>query len=157
MSDLADAAKGTSLEAFLKMAEASDDEGVAVVDDEEDDTKLPEFDDDTGTGESYTPFGSVYGTSSEVRAVLDAAAGAPVSVPVDEVLVVEEAAATEPLSPSSGFARAQKSNTTRSGPRVFSNLCLARPYRGRALLCNRFCFAILAARCSCLQRCPTRM
>jgi hypothetical protein len=110
--DLLEAAKGTSLEAFLKMADASDDDVAAV--EEDDDTKIPEFEDDAGTGETYTPFGSVYGAaSSEVKAVLEAAAGAPSSIPLIDA-VSEEAAAAEPSSPAAaGFAKGQKSNTTR--------------------------------------------
>lgn len=102
-------AAGTSLEMYAKLAE----DAAADPDprDDEEVHKLAEFEDDTGTGSQYTPFGSVYGPGSgEVRAVFDAAAAAVAPA------VVSAAAGGTPTDIAEAMSTpvpTQKSNTTR--------------------------------------------
>lgn len=113
-----DLAAGTSLEYYLKLAEAAP---APVPAEDDDGGKAAEFEDDTGTGEKYTPFGSVYGSASaEISAVLEAAQKAvaeegPAEATPDMLAATggSEADVGAPTPTSEAYLAAQKSNTTR--------------------------------------------
>jgi hypothetical protein len=93
-----DAAAGTSLEMYLKMAD--DEAGKAP---EEDSGDSPASD-SRDVGERYVPFSSVYGSSArEITAVLEAA---------DRAVEAPAVTAGAPAPPELVLA-AKKSNTTR--------------------------------------------